>query len=284
VVAIASGIVLRARGNKGRSTIRFTLTRSGNTSGLSSVDWVVRGRGDNPAKARDFRGKELPSGTEDFAAGESSRRVSIRVRPDDGQKGFALRLTQATGAQLGRSQARATIAPRDNLIGTGRDDRIKGSQRSEFIQGGGGQDLLTGGGGEDLFGFRFGDSPIGTPDRITDFTFGEDRITLLNRKGKPGDLPTRFSRAADNSTARTLEELAAAVFADADGGRKGNQPLRRRSAALVRATNDEIAGTYLLINNNKAGLKPGKDLMVNITGFNGDLPELGRIDSGLVFA
>jgi Ca2+-binding RTX toxin-like protein len=283
-VSIVPGIDLRGQAKKGRSTFLFTLARSGDTSAESRVAWAVEGRGRNAAMARDFRGKSLPFGTVDFQAGETSRTIRVRARPADQRKTFALSLDEATGAQLGRSQARATIAPRDNLIGTGRDDRIKGSQRSEFIQGGGGQDLLTGGGGEDLFGFRFGDSPIGTPDRITDFTFGEDRITLLNRKGKPGDLPTRFSRAADNSTARSLEELAAAVFADADGGRKGNQPLRRRSAALVRATNDEIAGTYLLINNNKAGLNPGKDLMVNITGFSGDLPELGRIDSGLVFA
>ncbi len=277
VVSIAAGIELRAGGKQGRNTFRFTLTRSGDSTGESSVAWAVRGRGDNPAAAQDFRGQQLPRGTVTFAAGETSRTVSVRVRPTDREKGFALRLDKARGAVLGRSQARATIAPPNTLIGTGGDDRIQGSKRTEFIVGSGGQDLLTGGGGADVFGFRYGDSQVASPDRITDFSFGENRIAV--RKG----LPRRFSRATDNSSASSLEDLAAAVFADANGRRSGNQVLGRREAALVVSTNAEIAGTYLLINNGKAGLNPRNDLLIEVSGFSGDLPGLGRIDPGLVF-
>jgi hypothetical protein len=284
VVAIAAGIDLRAGSKQGRDSVRFTLTRSGDTSGESSVAWAVRGQGDNPAAARDFRGKQLPSGTVTFAAGETSSSVSVRVRPSDGQKGFALTLDKAKGAVLGRSTARATIAPRDNLIGTDSNDRIQGSKRAEEIEGRAGRDLLTGGSKADRFGFRFGDSLIASPDRITDHRLGEDRIAVLNGKGQPQGLPRRFSRAADNSTASTLEDLAAAVFADADGRRAGNQALGRREAAVVVSTNAQIAGTYLLINNGKAGLNPRNDLLIDISGFSGDLPGLGRIDPAVVFA
>ncbi|QVL52364.1 MAG: hypothetical protein KFB97_13165 [Cyanobium sp. M30B3] len=283
VVSIAAGIELRAGGKQGRNTFSFTLTRSGDSTGESSVAWAVRGRGDNPAAAQDFRGQQLPRGTVTFAAGETSRTVSVRVRPTDREKGFTLRLDKARGAVLGRSQARATIAPRDKLIGTDSDDRIQGSRRADVIEGGRGQDLLTGGGKADQFGFRYGDSQIGSPDRITDFRFGKDRIALLNGKGRARGLPRRFSRAADNSSASSLEDLAAAVFADANGRRSGNQALGRREAALVVSTNAQIAGTYLLINNGKAGLNPRRDLLIEVSGFSGGLPGLGRIDPGLVF-
>jgi hypothetical protein len=77
--------------------------------------------------------------------------------------------------------------------------------------------------------------------------------------------------------------LAVEVFADADGRRPGNQALRRRSAVLVQATNRSIRGTYLLINNNNSGLSLRRDLMVNITGFSGELPDFGRVDAATVF-
>lgn len=283
VVAIAAGIDLGAGGKQGRDTFRFTLTRSSDSTGESSVAWAVRGRGDNPAAARDFRGKQLPGGTVTFAAGETSRTVSVRVRPADQEKGFALSLDEARGAVLGRSEARATIAPRDNLIGTDSNDRIKGSKRAEVIEGRRGRDLLTGDGKADRFDFRYGDSQVASPDQITDFRFGKDRIAVVNSKGKPQGLPRRFSRAADNGSASSLEDLAAAVFADADGRRSGNQALGGREAALVVATNARIAGTYLLINNGKGGLNPRNDLLIEVNGFRGDLPGLGRIDPGLVF-
>lgn len=182
-----------------------------------------------------------------------------------------------------RSSTQVRIAGLDRLFGTDRDDRIRGSRRVEFFVGRRGRDVLTGGDGPDRFGFRWGDSRIGAPDRITDFTFGEDKISLFGRQSRLHGQPLRLSRAADNSTATSLKQLAAEVFADADGRRAGNQGLRRRSAVLVQATNRRIRGTYLLINNNKPDLNLRRDLMVNITAFSGDLPDFGRIDPGALF-
>ncbi|MFM7548774.1 MAG: calcium-binding protein, partial [Cyanobacteriota bacterium] len=135
-----------------------------------------------------------------------------------------------------------------NGTGTGLANTITGNAAANGLDGGAGVDQLTGGGGADRFGFRFGQSRIRTPDRITDFRFGQDKITLLNGLGVPLPLPAAFSRAADNSTASTLAALADAVFADANGAAAGNQPLAANAAALVRSTNAAIAGTYLLIN------------------------------------
>jgi hypothetical protein len=182
-----------------------------------------------------------------------------------------------------RSRTQVRIAGLDRLFGTGRDDRIRGSRRAEFVVGRRGGDKLTGGNGPDLFGLRWGDSRIGAPDWITDFSFGEDKISLFGRQSRLHGQPLRLSRAADNRTATTLQQLAVEVFADADGRRPGNQALRRRSAVLVQATNRSIRGTYLLINNNNSGLSLRRDLMVNITGFSGELPDFGRVDAATVF-
>jgi hypothetical protein len=137
--------------------------------------------------------------------------------------------------------------------------------------------------GLDGFTVRFGDSPIRSPQRIANFVFAKDRLSLRNARGKIQPLPRFFSRAANNSTATTLEELAAAVFADADGQQAGNQLLRRRAAALVRATSSEIRGTYLLVNSGNPRLDPAGELMIKLTGVSGRLPALGAIDPAAVF-
>ena len=126
-------------------------------------------------------------------------------------------------------------------------------------------------------------SPIRAPKPLAGFVFGEQRLSLARARGKLQEVPRFLSRAANNRTATTLEELARAVFADADGQKAGNQPLRRRAAVLVRATNAEIRGTYLLVNNGNRRLNPSADLMVEITGFSGRLPGLGAIDPAVLF-
>jgi hypothetical protein len=155
---------------------------------------------------------------------------------------------------------------------------------SSVTSGGAGDvDLVSGGGGLVGFTVRFGDSPISSPQRIANFVFGNDRLSMRNPRGKIQPLPRFFSRAANNSTATTLEELAAAVFADADGQQAGNQLLRRGAAALVRATSAEIRGTYLLVNSGKPRLDPAGELMIKLTGVSGRLPALGAIDPAAVF-
>ena len=134
-----------------------------------------------------------------------------------------------------------------------------------------------------MFGFRFTQSTVTAPDRITDFQFGSDKIDLFSSTGSALATPRAFSRAVNNSTATTLSALAAAVFTDANGLSVGNQALAANAAAVVTATNAAIAGTYLLINDGTASLNNTNDLMINITGFSGTLPALGTITASSVF-
>lgn len=276
-LAIARGSTRKTEGNSGRTIFSFNVTRTGDLSSESSAAWSVSASGINSADADDFINGVLPSGTIRFRAGQSTRTINIRVMADliqEFDEKFAVTLTNPTGATI--TAARATgVIRNDDLIGTPDNDTITGSSRAEFINGLAGQDDLTGRGGSDRFGFLFGESRIRTPDRITDFSFGEDSISLVNRREKFLPVPQEFSRAADNSTAATFRELAEAVFADADGLTEGNQALAANAAALVQSTNAEIAGTYLLINNGNAGLSFRRDLLIDITGFSDPVPDLG---------
>ncbi len=60
------------------------------------------------------------------------------------------------------------------ISGTNSAETLWGTDGDDLILDGGGIDILTGGAGEDVFIF----APDGTPDTITDFTHGEDRIDI----------------------------------------------------------------------------------------------------------
>ncbi len=76
----------------------------------------------------------------------------------------------------------------DVIFGGGGDDRIDGGSDDDRIDGGAGADLifgrtgrdwLTGGVGKDVFAyFEAAESKSNAPDRIMDFTVGEDRVDL----------------------------------------------------------------------------------------------------------
>jgi Ca2+-binding RTX toxin-like protein len=195
---------------------------------------------------------------------------------------LAVDLLNPVGATIGTGRAASTIR-NDDHIGTSARDRLIGTELADFIEGGAGADRLRGGAGADQFGFRFGHSRASQPDRLTDFRFGEDRIEILRDDLGSAWRPKAFSRAADNRRARTLQDLARAVFADANGAKPDQQRLGGHTAALVRASHPAIAGTYLLVNDGRSRFNPGNDLMVDISGASGQLPALGRIAVDAVF-
>lgn len=70
----------KAEGNSGSRQFRFTVTRSGTTTGAATVEYAVSGSGASPATASDFLGDVLPTGTVTFAAGVTSQTVIIPVK------------------------------------------------------------------------------------------------------------------------------------------------------------------------------------------------------------
>jgi hypothetical protein len=174
----------------------------------------------------------------------------------------------------------------DILNGQDGNDTLNGGTENDILNGGAGLDILTGGTGTDTFIFQFGQSGS-SPDRITDFAIGTDKIDLLTSTGSAIGAPTSFSRASDSSAAN-LTTVVNNVFTDANGAIAGNQALAINSAALVQVTTAGIAGTYLVINNGTAGFQnsifssSNNDLVVNITGSTG-IPALGTISPNRFF-
>jgi hypothetical protein len=114
------------------------------------------------------------------------------------------------------------------------------------------------------------------PDSFGEYTMSASAMDVIRARIGTGGSAARLY-------ATSLNDLAAAVFADVDSQRRGNQALAANAAVLVRATNRPIAGTYLLINDKIASLNTRNDLMINITGYAGRLPGLGSMAVDAVF-
>lgn len=118
---LSVGDVLLAEGSiaGGTTPFTFTITRAGDASGTTTVDYtVVTGTSDAyfrsataPAIADDFAGP-LPSGTLTFAPGETTRTVTIPVLAEslvEGDESFSIQLSNAAGGFISRFSATAVI-------------------------------------------------------------------------------------------------------------------------------------------------------------------------------
>jgi hypothetical protein len=279
----------------GLANLIYTFTRTGPTTSPLTVNFTVAGTAfaPDPLALRpsppDYTGIVIarPSNTVRFSSGAATATVVVNPTADiraESNETVSLTLASGTGYSIGTPSAVTGTIANDDVIGTAANDTRKGTSLPEFIDGRQGRDTLTGGGARDVFGFSFGHSTISAPDRITDLQIGVDKIDLLTAGGGALPAPAALSRAANNISARTLSDLAAAVFRDANGAVAGNQALGANRAAVVVATRTAIAGTYLFINDGNAARNNSNDLLINITGFSGPLPGLGVIPVGTVFA
>lgn len=72
----------QSEGDSAGKSFTFKITRQGNTSGVSLVEWSVISSGLNSADARDFVGGMLPKGRVYFLAGEASKVINVTVQGD----------------------------------------------------------------------------------------------------------------------------------------------------------------------------------------------------------
>ncbi len=113
------GNVSNSEGNSGPTAYSFTVNRTGDTSGIASVNWAVTGIAPNPANAADFGGS-FPTGTANFSAGSPSTNFTVNVQGDitiEPNETFRVTLSGATGGTLGTSTATGTITNDDTCGG-----------------------------------------------------------------------------------------------------------------------------------------------------------------------
>ena len=270
----------------GSASLIYTFSRTGATTAPFTVSYTVAG---TATLGVDYTGIGLAPATKTitFAAGAAIATVVADPTADstaESNETVSLTLAARSSYTIGTPSTVSGTLLNDDLIGTFASNTIIGSAIAEFIDGRQQQDRLTGGGAGDVFAFRFGHSTIPSPDRITDFQIGVDKIDVFTGAGGALPAPAGLTRAANNSTARTLSDLATSVFRDANGAVAGNQALGANRAAVVVATRAPIAGTYLFINDGSAARSNSNDLLINITGFSGGLPGPGVIPVGSFFA
>jgi hypothetical protein len=119
---IAAADANKLEGNSGTTPFTFTVTREGLTTGTTTVNWgsrTVTGSGTNPANAADFGGT-LPSGQISFAAGETSKTLTVNVSGDtlaEPDEGFTVTLSGASGgATITTATANGTIRNDDPAL------------------------------------------------------------------------------------------------------------------------------------------------------------------------
>lgn len=93
----------------------FTVTRTGDLSGTSSVPFAVTGAAKDGANAADF-GEAFPTGLVEFVATEGTKVITIHVRADnlgEVNEGFLVTLANPINASLAKSSATGTITNDD---------------------------------------------------------------------------------------------------------------------------------------------------------------------------
>lgn len=114
-------------GNSGSTTLTFTVTRDGNVTGATTVDYTTA---DLTATAgSDYT---AASGTLSFAAGESAKQIDVTILGDttiEPNEVFALELSAATGATISRGTAVGFIDENDRAVALSVEFLVGGSGR-----------------------------------------------------------------------------------------------------------------------------------------------------------
>jgi len=148
----------------------------------------------------------------------------------------------------------------DVITGSNGANALNGAGGDDVLNGLGGSDLLTGGAGNDIFVIGRGDSLLNGFDRITDFVIGADRIDGLTAQSS-----VRQLAGVQSLGARDIGQVL------------NNQTFGANSAATFTLGTGGGSRTFLALNDNQNGFQANSDLIVEITGFRGNLNNLAII-------
>ena len=205
--------VADAEGEEGTDeTIGFAVSLSRAASGTVTVDYATA---DGTATAgEDY---SSTSGTLTFAAGETSKTVSVPVLDDvvdEGQETFTLRLSNATGARIADAEATGTVSNGDPLqkmwlsrFGRTVADHVVDAVAGRLSAPLAGAQITLGGQSIDLS--RTGDSAV-LVDAMTGLAraFGAPGGAAASGETAPGVWPDRHGGAWDSPACQTAFNMA----------------------------------------------------------------------------
>jgi beta-glucanase (GH16 family) len=242
-ISFASSTVALAEGNSGLTAFSFTVNRTGATTGSSTVNWSVGGSGANAANGADFQGGALPSGVLTFAAGETSKTITVQVVGDttvEPSETFTVTLSGVSGATLGQATATGTITNDDGTGGgtgqvitsPGPGSTVNGTAGNDTIIASQGADILTGGAGGDVFTYKAVPWSAG---KVTDFVVGTDKLdfsAIFQASGYTGSDPVADGRMRFESDGAGGTK----VFFDKDAPNTGEWPFHITTLEKVSAS------------------------------------------------
>ncbi len=119
-LSIAASNTSQIEGNTGSSPYTFTVNRGGSISGSTTVAFSVIGSGTNPADASDFQNAILPSGSVAFAAGETSKTITVWITGDvsiEKDEAFSVVLSNASGTSVISTATVTGLSVNDDIAG-----------------------------------------------------------------------------------------------------------------------------------------------------------------------
>src|SRR5262249_10555048 len=111
-VSIAAISAAQLEGNSGPTPFTVVITRSGDTTGSTLVDYSLAGSGAPPANRAEFVGASRPTGRVTFSPGATSQTITINVNGDptvEPDEGFTVALSSPGAAQVLSPGAAGTI-------------------------------------------------------------------------------------------------------------------------------------------------------------------------------
>lgn len=218
-LAIAATDAVKNEGNSGSTPFSFTVTRTGDLSAASTVVWSANAAITVPAiyavaDGADFTGGAFPSGTLNFAAGETSKTITVNVAGDTVSEGgmgevFQITLSGAAGAVIGTASASGTILNDDTVSAAATNDiLILQANSPGVISGGVGDDVYM------LSGFLV---PAGKSITLSD-TQGSNTLQLVGGLAITGSIVTKTALQLTLNNGGVITVLGADSFAYDVGG------------------------------------------------------------------
>jgi hypothetical protein len=113
-------------GNTGTTDVTFTVTRSGDTTGATSVSWSLV---NYVTDTIDFATDQATSGSVSFTAGQTSQTITVKVQGDstaEQNERFSVKLSNPTGATLNLAETQVVINNDDGqYTGTGPAPKVE---------------------------------------------------------------------------------------------------------------------------------------------------------------
>ncbi|HVA12435.1 MAG TPA: family 16 glycosylhydrolase, partial [Stellaceae bacterium] len=185
-ISLSPNMISEADGASGLTSFTYTVTRSYDLSGTSSVNWSVIGNSEFPAAAADFQNDVLPSGTVTFAPGDSTATIAVNVVGGLNlahNETFAVDLTNIAGAVLGTAEAEGTILPASAGSSNPPPPSVVDTSASTYTVPAGVQDVqLTGSAAQTVTGNALGDT-ITSNDYGSTLIGGTGNDTLIAGHG-----------------------------------------------------------------------------------------------------